>query len=538
MYTEIEAIFSSISYKDPLWIGVAFLFGALSRTIGLPPLVGFLVAGFALNALGAAGGYFLNEMADLGIALLLFTIGLKLKLKELLKIEIWGGALAHMSIFIIFSAATLYFLKMTGLPLFSTLTLAQILIVSFALSFSSTVFVVKVLEEKGDFLSKYGQIAIGILIIQDIVAVLYMGVSMVKVPSLWAIILIAGIIISRPMLVKLSTSAGHGELLLLFGLVMALGSATLFEVAGMKGDLGSLFIGILLANTPKAEELARSLLSIKELFLIGFFLSIGMTGLPNIDTLIAVPILLVLIFIKSGLFFWLLSFFKIRTFPAIKASIALGNYSEFGLIVTIVAVSQGWISTDWLIVIALLVSSSFVISSAVNEKSDNIYTKFQEHFKKFQHKSLLKKESEIDLTDVNILICGMGRVGGGAYDYLSKDNSIIGLDFDSDVIKRQCNSHRRTYYANVSGSDFWSQADIKNSSVNWIMLCTPNIDTNKHAAALAREWGFKGTISATAIYDDEREELLQNGVDTVFDVYAEAGAGFALHGKETYKKSL
>ncbi len=77
----MESIFSSIDYKDPIWITIAFLFGALSRGIGLPPLVGFLVAGFLLNFLGVTGGEFLDEMADLGIALLLFTIGLKLKLK-------------------------------------------------------------------------------------------------------------------------------------------------------------------------------------------------------------------------------------------------------------------------------------------------------------------------------------------------------------------------------------------------------------------------------------------------------------------------
>ena len=529
---EMEAIFSSISYKDPLWIAIAFLFGAISRTAGLPPLVGFLVAGFVLNALGAAGGFFLNEMADLGIALLLFSIGLKLKIKDLLKVEIWGTALVHMAIFMLFTSATLLFLKSTGLPLFSELTLMQMALVSFALSFSSTVFVVKVLDEQGNFLSRFGQLSIGILIIQDIVAVLYLGASMAKIPSIWAIVLIAGILISRPLLIRLSTSAGHGELLLLFGLVMALGGSALFEWVDMKGDLGSLFFGILLANTSKADELSKSLFNIKELFLVGFFLSIGMAGLPNIDTLIVVPILLILIVFKSGLFFLALSFFKARTYTALKASITLGNYSEFGLIVTIVGVSQGWISNEWLIVIAMLVSTSFIISSALNSKSDSIFKKFGEYLKKFEHKSLLEKQNKINIAGVKILICGMGRVGAGAYDYLVKENNIIGLDFDSDVIKKQCNKHRKTYYANVSGADFWSQVDIKNSSIEHIMLCAPNVDTNMHAASLAREWGFTGKISATAIYVDEKDGLLKSGVDTVFDVYAEAGAGFALHGKE------
>ncbi len=73
----------SIHYSDPLWIAIAFLFGLAIRGVGLPPMVGFLVAGFTLKALGAEAGDFLNAMADLGITLLLFTIGLKLKLESL-----------------------------------------------------------------------------------------------------------------------------------------------------------------------------------------------------------------------------------------------------------------------------------------------------------------------------------------------------------------------------------------------------------------------------------------------------------------------
>jgi len=528
----LESILSSIDYKDPIWIAIAFLFGALSRGIGLPPLVGFLIAGFVLNFFGFANGHFLNEMADLGIALLLFTIGLKLKIKDLLQVEIWGGALAHMLIFSLVSVAILLLLKQLGLPLFSQLSVINALIISFALSFSSTVFVVKALDERGDFLARYGQIAIGILIIQDLVAVLYLGVSAAKVPSIWATGLIVLLFVGRPLIIKLSTQIGHGELLLLFGLSMALGGSALFEAVDMKADLGALVFGVLLANTPKADELSKALLSVKELFLVGFFLSIGMAGLPNVTTFIVVPVLLILLVFKSGLFFWLLSAFKIRTFPASKASMALANYSEFGLIVTIVAVSQGWLTYEWLIVMAVLIAVSFVISSAINQHSDNLYSRFQHGLRKYQHPSLLEEDTEIDLTDIKILVCGMGRVGSGAYDQLKENNNIIGLDFEEQVVKSQLNSGRKTYYANVSESDFWSQIDIQNSTIDRILLCAPNVDANKAAAKLARHWGFKGNISAISVYPDEKEELIKNGVDAVFNVYAEAGAGLALHAQQ------
>ncbi|OAD20705.1 Sodium/hydrogen exchanger, partial [Candidatus Thiomargarita nelsonii] len=172
-----------------------------------------------------------------------FTIGLKLKIKDLLQVEIWGGALAHMLIFSLVSVAILLLLKQLGLPLFSQLSVINALIISFALSFSSTVFVVKTLDERGDFLARYGQIAIGILIIQDLVAVLYLGVSAAKIPSIWATGLIVLLFVGRPLIIKLSTQIGHGELLLLFGLSMALGGSALFEAVDMKADLGALVFG-------------------------------------------------------------------------------------------------------------------------------------------------------------------------------------------------------------------------------------------------------------------------------------------------------
>lgn len=526
----MESILSSIDYKDPIWIAIAFLFGALSRGIGLPPLVGFLIAGFVLNFFGIAGGHFLNEMADLGITLLLFTIGLKLKVKDLLKVEIWGTALSHMLIFGIISTASLWLFKYLGFPLFSQLSLSNTLVISFALSFSSTVFVVKALEEHGDFLSRYGQVAIGILIIQDLVAVLYLGISAVKVPSIWAFGLIVLLVSIRPLIIKLSIKIGHGELLLLFGLSMALGGSALFEMVDMKADLGALAFGVLLANTPKADELSKTLFGVKELFLVGFFLSIGMAGLPNVTTFMVVSILLVLLLFKSSLFFWILSRFKEPSFSASKASLALGNYSEFGLIVVIVSVSQGWITNEWLVIMAVLIAVSFVLSSKLNQQSDNLYARFEHQLKKYQDPSVLNKKPDVNLTNIKILICGMGRIGSGAYDQLSKENNVVGLDFDRHVVKSQENNGRNTFYANMNGSDFWSQIDIQNSSVTWILLCASNIDTNKEIAKLARHYGFDGNISATSVYPDEEAELISYGVNTVFNVYAEAGAGLALHG--------
>ncbi|HDH17314.1 MAG TPA: hypothetical protein ENG90_12725, partial [Gammaproteobacteria bacterium] len=154
----METLFSSIEYKDPVWITIAFIFGFFSKQAGLPPLVGFLIAGFTLNYLGAESGNFLEEMADLGITLLLFSIGLKLRIQELLRVEVWGVTLIHMLSISIFITVSLLLLGRAGFPLFGELTLTSAMMLGFALSFSSTVFVVKVLDGRGDMLSQYGRL--------------------------------------------------------------------------------------------------------------------------------------------------------------------------------------------------------------------------------------------------------------------------------------------------------------------------------------------------------------------------------------------
>ncbi|MFW2437916.1 MAG: cation:proton antiporter [Arenicellales bacterium] len=525
----METFLSSIEYKDPTWIAIAFIFGFLSWQAGLPPLVGFLVAGFTLNYLGAESGSFLDEMADIGITLLLFSIGLKLRIKELLRVEVWGVTLIHMLSFSIFMTISLLILGEAGLPLFSELNLASAMMLGFALSFSSTVFVVKVLEGRADMLSHYGRLAIGVLIVQDIAAVFFIGVSEAKVPSVWAAGVIILMIIGRPILYKLFSLVGRGELLVLFGLVLAIGGAVLFDAVDMKGDLGALVFGVLLANHPKSTELAKTLFSVKELFLVGFFLNIGLAGLPNATVLGVVVILLLPLLLKSGLFFLLFSAFRVRTRSSNSTAILLGNYSEFGLIVCAVAVSQQWISQEWLVVMAVLVASSFAISSVTNNFSDYFYSRYRDRLRKFEHGKRLPGDEDIDLSGIRYLICGMGRVGSGAYDYLLEQGhkNLLGLDFDADVVKSQNLLGRDTHFANVSSPEFWSRLDAKGNKIEWVMLCVPNSTTNEIIARLARQWGYKGLICATTKFPDEEARLVAAGADAVFNIYAEAGAGLA-----------
>ena len=299
----MDALFLAIDYREPLWLAIALVLGLMVRAVGLPPMIGFLFAGFLLNAMGAEDGAFLRHVADLGVTLLLFTIGLKLSVGSLLRPEIWGVAVTHMLLVILLTTGILLLFGLTALAMFDELSLVNAALLAFALSFSSTVFAVKTLEDKGATGSRYGRIAIGVLIMQDIAAVIFLAASTGKLPSVWALSLLLLIPARKPMQ-SLLDRVGHGELLVLIGFVYALGGAALFEMVNLKGDLGALVLGVLLGSHHRSSELARALFGFKELFLIGFFLSIGLTGLPTMEMALAALLILLLIPLKSFLFLW------------------------------------------------------------------------------------------------------------------------------------------------------------------------------------------------------------------------------------------
>ena len=533
----MESILISIDYQDPAWIACAFAFGLIFKQVGLPPMVGFLVAGFVLNFLGAESDTFLQEIADLGVTLLLFTIGLKLRIGTLARPEIWATTAIHMTTSVLVTAAILMGLSFTGILLFQQLDIYTAVLVAFALSFSSTVFAVKTLEDRGSLLSRYGQVAIGVLVMQDIAAVVFLAVSAGKVPSVWALGLLA-LIPGRHVLGYILDKSGHRELLTVYGFVIALGGAALFEVVGMKGDLGALILGVLLAQHPRASELSKNLMSFKDVFLVCFFLTIGLTGLPTWETAIAALILLLLLPFKTALFFWLLTRFRLRARGATLGAGILGNYSEFGLIVATIAIGAGWLPHDWLVVVALAVSASFIISSPVNVFADDFFVRFLDILHRYERGKRLPGDENISLGGNRILIFGMGRVGRAAYDEMRShvDDHILGIDLDEDEVEKNVKQGRRAVLGDATDPEFWSRLDHGDEEAEMILLAMPHHKANTDAATKLRERGYKGPIVATSLYPDQEEHLRECGVTQVFNLYAQAGTGAAAHMWEAMEK--
>jgi predicted Kef-type K+ transport protein len=517
----------AIALGDVTWLSLAFLLGFLASVVRLPPMVGFLVAGFVLNTFGVVSGEMLAKLADLGITLLLFTVGLKLDLKSLMRPQIWGTTLIHMSIITSLFGAIIFLLAIIGLPLFVDLKLEQSLLLAFALSFSSTVFVVKVLEERGEMNSRNGRIAIGILIMQDLAAVSFLAITAGKLPTVWALLLLL-LIPLRTVLKLVLEKTGHGELLILFGLVLALGGSEIFEIVGVKGDLGALLMGVLISTHVKSKELAESMLSFKDLFLVGFFLTIGMSGELTITAVLIGLALVPLVFIKAALFLKIMTGLKLRARTALFATLNLSNYSEFGLIVVAIGVSSNWLDGQWLIVMAIALSVSFVFAAPLNNADNRLYRKYRKLWLSMQHSKRLPGDGLIDTKGAQIVVFGMGRVGAGAYDELSttQDKAVIGIDFNVTLVETHRKENRNALVGNPCDPEFWEKID-HNPHFDLILLALPNLDANVRVINQLREMAHPAKLAVVVHHGDEEETLRDMGISAVYNIYNRAGAGFA-----------
>lgn len=508
---------------DPVTILCALACGMLARSVGLPALMGYLAAGFILFELGATPGPVLDTLAKTGVTLLLFTIGLKLKPAELLEKKVWGSATAHMIISIGFLLPLL--LAFGKLVPGVEISFGVGLLVAFALSFSSTVFAIQILQARGEMSSRHANLSIGILLMQDVAAVIFIGASTGKVPEPTALLLLL-LIPARPLIIRLLSLAGHDELFTLFGLALAIGGADVFELVDIKGDLGALILGAMLAGHPIGKELAKNLLQFKDLFLVGFFVTIGLSGWPSEQLVYLALIIGLLAPLKSPLFFWLMTRFQALPRTAVLSSAALSNYSEFGLIVVAIASQQGMLDGDWSAALSLSIAASFLLSSAMNLRVHAFYLANYERLRRFKNRKLT-----IDLPDCSgtkVVVLGMGRIGSSAYEALQQNfgGDVLGVD-DNDSKLASCQARgQRVVAADASDPMFWAQINL--DEIEHVMLALTNHRENMLVGKLLRDLGYRGKIIASVRYSDEAEELRRHDI-MCFNVYAEAGANFATH---------
>jgi glutathione-regulated potassium-efflux system ancillary protein KefC len=504
----------------------ALLGGALTALLRLPPMVGFLGAGFALHAAGVPEPDGLEVVADLGVTLLLFGIGLKFDAGTLLRREVWLPGAVHMVLTAAAATLVLGVLALVGPDMVGGADLTTLALVGLTLAFSSTVLVVKLLEERGVESSVVGRTAIGILVVQDLAAVAFISVAHGRAPSPWAVLLVL-LVPGAWVVGQAMQNVGHQELRPLLGVVLALVPGyTLFEAVGLKGDLGALVVGVLVGAHPGAAGLARSLLAPKDLLLVGFFLSIGFTGLPGIDHLVVAAVLLLLLPLKVYGFALLLSLTRLRRRTAVLTGNLLGNYSEFALIAA-VALAPAHLDEGWLTALATAVALSMVLSSVVSRRQETVVTRLRRLLPRVPVDQLHPDDRPVDVGDAQAIVLGMGRVGRSAYEQLTERFGlrVVGVELDTDRATWMRDGGLRVVHGDATDPEFWGR--VCATEVDIAVLAMPFHGHNLTALDQLREGGFAGTVAVVAQQDADLAEARERGVHAGFQLYDGAGTELA-----------
>ena len=503
---------------ETICISFAFVFGLAVRRIGLPPMVGFLAAGFAIAAAGPAldlpseTGEVLSHVSHLGVLLLLFAVGLKLRLRQVTQPQVLFGAVIQSAVTTVLFGG--------GLALIVDVDWTTALLLGVALSFSSTVFSAKTLEAKRDLGTLYGRTAIGILVVQDIIALAVMAIWGGQVPTPWALGLVVVLPILRPVLHRLLDLAGHDEMLVLAGLLLALvvGGAG-FQALGLSSEIGALAAGLILSTHPRAKDLSDSLWGLRELFLVGFFLQIGLGGLPGLQDLALAAALILLLPLKAVLFFGLFLTFGLHARTAFLSAVSLATYSEFALILSAALLP------DWLVPLALAVSFSFVVAAPLDSLAQRLFERLETRLIRLEPRFTHRDERPVQLGTATVLILGMGRTGTAAYDHLAPEASVLGLDSDEYVAESHRKAGRNVLLADVEDAGFWR--GMKLDGLKAAILAMEGVEQKEYAASWLRRKGFDGPIVSHALYADDIPRLQAAGATHTWLTMTQAGVGLA-----------
>ena len=251
-----------------------------------------------------------------------------------------------------------------------------------------------------------------------------------KMPqNIWALLVFA-VAAPAPVTAPRWISQTAMRTLVLMGMMLALVIGGMgFEAMGLSSEIGALVMGVLLSTHSRAKELGTSLWSLKEIFLVGFFLQIGLTGLPDGGAIVFAVAAGIALAFKGALFFALMVAFKLRTRSAFLTALSLTAYSEFGLIVA------AGVLPDYLVPLAIAVSVSFVISAPLNRFAHPLYERFESRLRPFERDTMHPDEQPRNMGDADVLIFGMGRTGSAAYRFIA-DQGLKPLGLDAHPLLR------------------------------------------------------------------------------------------------------
>lgn len=513
---------------------IATVAGLIVSRLRQPLIVAFLVVGIAVGPVGtgwvSADGT-IELLAEFGIALLLFLVGLRLDFQTIRStgpVAVIGG-LSQVLV-----TAVVGYLVATAFGM-DALTA---LYVAMALTFSSTIIIVKLLADRRELDQLHGRIAVGILIVQDLVVVVVMIVltafgqdtggdlgNGVAAVLLRGVGLLGGVwVLMRYVLPWLLPHIARSQdLLVLFGVSYAASMAATSEWLGFSSEVGAFLAGVSLASTPFRDALGARLASLRDFLLLFFFLDLGsrLEFTYAADQLVPAMGLAALVLVGKPLI--VIAIMSAMRYPlrvSVLSGLPLGQISEFSWILAALGLGLGHITNATVGLITLVGLITIAISTYLITYSEPIYERIKGWLVIFERR-VPREPIAGPADDCDVILYGLGRFGGHLADRLSgAGHRVLAVDFDPHQVKTHSDDGITVVFGSAEDVHLLEALPLRQA--RYVISAIPILHTNLALLNGLRHHGFNGTIALTAHTHRDAERLRAAGVHTVLEPFSTA----------------
>ncbi len=490
----------------------AVVAGAIAIRFRQPLLIAFILVGIAAGPVGLNAIHSTEQLhifADLGLAMLLFVVGLKLD-PQLIRSSGTASLIAGIGMMLI--TGVIGYLVCMALRLHHT----ESLYIAASLGFSSTVLIIKLLTDKGEADSLHGRIAVGILIVDDIVIVLAMivlaaftGAAETNLAHQAIFIILKGAALllgiwltSRYVFPRLMPVMSRStELLVLSSVAWALALAGISEVLGFSKEVGAFMAGLSLASSPYRDVLSSKLASLRDFLLLFFFLDLGSRfDLHDLGAQVvpAIALSLVVMIEKPLSVMGILGLLGYRRRTSFMSGITVAQISEFSLILMALGVSAGHITDETLRLVTLVLMITIGIDAHLVVNAQSIYDKIGRRLHIFERPGIHREDSDAYSQLGNgahkIVLVGLGRYGNRiGSELISRNRSTLGVDFDPEGVKAWRQSGRDALFGDAEDPDFVKSLSL--SGVKWVISSIRDNELNHRIVKNLRGAGYKGPFA-------------------------------------------
>lgn len=521
-------------------LSLAALLGFVGLKLRQPLLIMFLATGILAGPAGLgiiASHQQIELLAHIGVALLLFIVGLKLDL-HLIR-TIGPVALATGLGQIVFTSA-IGLLIALGMGM----SFVSAAYVSVALTFSSTIIIVKLLSDKKEIDSLHGQIALGFLIVQDVAAILALvalttlgtavsGGSGFSSQSLTILIkgaLFLGSIglMTRYLLPGLTRRLAQSqEMLILFAIAWAVFLGAAGEWLGFSKEVGAFLGGVSLASTPYRDAIGTRLTSLRDFLLLFFFIDLGArldwstvgsqlvdSAIFSVFVLIGNPLIVLVIMGVMG--------YRCRT--SFLAGLTVAQISEFSLIVAALGLSLGHIAPETMGLITLVGVVTIFLSSYMIIYSGQLYSLLAKPLKLFERRHPYREtamENALSSEKIDVVLFGLGNYGSAvAEQLLRRQKNIVGIDFDPAALNKWRSRGIAALYGDLTDPELHDLLPLHQAG--WVVCTVRSQEINLALFNHLKIAGFRGGVALTAAVQREADLYKQVGATVVFKPFVDA----------------